>query len=185
MSSISKSLPFQMARVSTRVPYQPQPRTITTPEAAIILSSFTFLQLFHLHPSISRVFAQRVVIVPPAKRSSIGWRGIARRRHGSTTLSILSGRRLNERENRAHFPYRRSAKTSHTVSQVGMAPTLSGTMASTKTHSPMAQATAGMYMTYHYQAHMYIAQWREQAKSDPIERTYNEKMGILLFVNMN
>ena len=40
-------------------------------------------------------------------------------------------------------------------------------------------------MTYHYQAHTYIAQWREQARSDPVERTYIEKMGILQFVNMN
>ena len=95
LSSISKSLPFQMARVSTQVPYQPQPRTITTPEAATILSSFTFLQLSHLHPSISRVSTQRVVIVPPAERSSTRWRGIVRRRHGSTIPSVLSGRRLS------------------------------------------------------------------------------------------
>ena len=40
-------------------------------------------------------------------------------------------------------------------------------------------------MTYHYQAHTYIAQWREQAKSDPVERAYIEKMGILPFVNIN
>ena len=32
---------------------------------------------------------------------------------------------------------------------------------------------------------MYIAQWREQAKSDPIERAYIEMLGILPFVNMN
>ena len=42
LHSISTSLPFKMARVSTRAPYQPRPRTITTPEAATILSSFTF-----------------------------------------------------------------------------------------------------------------------------------------------
>ena len=40
-------------------------------------------------------------------------------------------------------------------------------------------------MTYHYQAHTYIAQWREQARSDPIERAYIEKMGLGPFVNMN
>ena len=40
-------------------------------------------------------------------------------------------------------------------------------------------------MTYHYQAHTYIAQWRDQAKSDPVEIAYIEKMGILPFVNMN
>ena len=51
--SISKSLPFQMARISTRVRYQPQPRTITTHEAATILSSFTFLQLSQLLSSTS------------------------------------------------------------------------------------------------------------------------------------
>ena len=172
LSSISKSLPFQMARVSTQVPYQTQPRTITTPEAATILSSFTFLQLSHLHPSISRVSAQRVVIVPPAERPSIGWRGISRRQHSSTTLSILSGRRVSERENQAHFPYRRSAKMPHTISRAGMAPKSSRTVASPKTHSLMAQATAGMYMTYHYQAHTYIVQWREQVKSDLVERAY-------------
>ena len=32
---------------------------------------------------------------------------------------------------------------------------------------------------------MYIAQWHEQARSDPVERAYIEKMGILPFVNMN
>ena len=49
----------------------------------------------------------------------------------------------------------------------------------------MAQAAAGMYMTYHYQAHAYIAQWHEQARSDPVERTYIEKMGLGPFINMN
>ena len=101
------------------------------------------------------------------------------------TPSILSGRRLSERENRVHFLYQRSAKTSHTVSWAGMAPKLSRTAASPKIHSPMAQTAAGMYMTYHYHAHTYIAQWREQAKSDPVEHAYIEKMGILPFVNMN
>ena len=66
-----------------------------------------------------------------------------------------------------------------------MASKLSQTVASPKTHSPMVQAAAGMYMTYHYQAHTYIAQWCEQAKSDPVERAYIENMGILPFVNMN
>ena len=49
----------------------------------------------------------------------------------------------------------------------------------------MAQAAARMYMTYHYQAHTYIAQWHEQARSDPVERAYNEKMGLGPFVNLN
>ena len=74
---------------------------------------------------------------------------------------------------------------SHTVSQAGMALKLSRTVASPKSHSPMTQAVAGMYMTYHYQAHTYISLWRDQAKSDPVERAYIEKMGILPFVNMN
>ena len=97
-SSIRKSLPFQMARVSTRAPYQSQPRNITTPEAATILSSFTFLQLSHLLSSTSRLSAQRIVVVPPAKRQSTGWRGISRRQHGSTTPSVLSNRRVSARE---------------------------------------------------------------------------------------
>ena len=42
LHSISTPLPFKMARVSTQAPYQPRPRTITTPEAATILSSLTF-----------------------------------------------------------------------------------------------------------------------------------------------
>ena len=58
-------------------------------------------------------------------------------------------------------------------------------MPSPKTHSLLAQAAAGMYMTYHYQAHVYIAQWREQARNDPIEHAYIEKMGLGPFVNMN
>ena len=185
LSSISTSLPFQMARVSTRAPYQPQPRTIMTPEAAAILSSFTFLQLSHLHLSNSPVSAQRVVRVPPVERPSIEWRGKSKRRHGSTRPSVLNGSGMSEQENRAYFFYRRRTKTPHTVSWVEMAPKLIRTLPSPKTHSPMAQAAAGMYMTYHYQAHTYIAQWREQARSDPFERAYIEKMGILLFVNMN
>ena len=185
MSSISKSLPFQMAKVSTGVPYQPQPRTITTPEAATIFSSFTFLQLSHLHPSNSPLFAQRVVRVPPAERPSREWRGKSRRRHGSTRPSVLSGSRVSERENRAYFYYRRRTKTLHSVTWAGMAPKLTRPVASPKTHSPMAQVAAGMYMTYHYQAHIYIAQWREQVRSDPVERAYIKKMGLGLFVNMN
>ena len=70
LHSISTSLLFKMARVSTQVPYQPRPRTIMTPEAATILSSFTFLQLSRLHPSNSPLSAQRVVRVPTAKRPS-------------------------------------------------------------------------------------------------------------------
>ena len=157
MSSISTSLPFQMARVSTRAPYQPKPRTITTPEAAAILSSFTFFQLSHLHPSNSPLSAPRVVRVPPAERPSTEWRGKLRRRHGSTRPSVLSGSRVRERENRVYFYYRRRTKTPHSVSWAGMAPKLTRHVASPKTHSPMAQAAAGMYMTYHYQAHTYIA----------------------------
>ena len=61
-----------------------------------------------------------------------------------------------------------------------MAPKLSRTVASPKTHSPMAQVVVEMYMSYHY-----IVQWREQAKSDLVEHAYIEKMGILPFVNMN
>ena len=58
-------------------------------------------------------------------------------------------------------------------------------MASPKSHSPMAQAAVGMYMTYYYQAHTYITQWHKQAKSDPVVRAYIKKLGILAFVNMN
>ena len=174
-----------MARVSTQAPYQPQPRTITTPEAAAILSSFTFLQLTHLHPSNSPVFAHRVVRVPPAEQPSTEWRGKSRRRHGSTRPNVLSGSGVSERENRAYFYYRRRTKMPHTVSWAEMAPKLTQTMSSLKTHSPMAQVAARMYMTYHYQAHTYTAQWHEQARSDPIESAYIEKMGILPFVNKN
>ena len=49
----------------------------------------------------------------------------------------------------------------------------------------MSQTIVGMYMTYHYQAHTYITQWREQAKSNSVECAYIEKMEILLFANMN
>ena len=146
-SSISKSLPFQMARVSTETPYQPQPRTITTPEAAAILSSFTFLQLSHLHPSNSLVSAQRVVRVPPTEQPSTEWRGKSRRRHDSTRSSVISGSKVSERENRAYFYYRHRTKTPHTISRAEMAPKLTRPVASPKTHSPMAQAAAGMYMT--------------------------------------
>ena len=73
----------------------------------------------------------------------------------------------------------------HAVSRAGMAPKSSRTVASPKTHSPMAQVATRMYMTYHYQAHTYIAQWHEQAKSNPIKRAYIEKLGLLPFVNMN
>ena len=66
-----------------------------------------------------------------------------------------------------------------------MAPKLTRPVPSPKTHSPMAQAAAGMYVTYHYQAHAYIAQWHEQARNDPVERAYIEKMGLGQFVNMN
>ena len=161
LSSISTSLPFQMARVSTRAPYQPKPRTITTPEAAAILSSFTFLQLSHLHPSPSPLSTQRVVRVPSAERPSTKWRGKSRRRHGSTRPSVLSNSRVSERENQAYFYYRCRTKMPHPVSWAGMAPKLTQPVASLKTHSPMAQAVVGMYMTYHYQAHTYIAQWLE------------------------
>ena len=124
LSSISKSLPFQMARVSTQAPYQPQPRTITTPEAAAIPSSFTFLQLSHLHPSNSPMSTQRVIRVPPAEQPSTEGRGKLRRRHGSTRPSNLSGSRVSERENQAYFYYQRRTKTSHTVSRARMAPKL-------------------------------------------------------------
>ena len=84
-----------------------------------------------------------------------------------------------------YFYYQRRTKTPHSVSWAGMAPKLTRPVASPKTHSSMAQAAAGMYMTYHYQAHTYIAQWRKQARSDPVERAYIEKMGLGPFVNMN
>ena len=40
-------------------------------------------------------------------------------------------------------------------------------------------------MTYHYQVHTYIAQWRKQARNDPIECASIEQMGLALFVNRN
>ena len=104
------------------------------------------------------------------------------------TPSVLSDRRVSARENREHFPYWRSAKMPHVlrvVSRAGMAPKSSRIVASPKTHSGMAQATSGMYMTYDYQAHTYIAQWHEKAKSDLVERAYIRKLGILPFINMN
>ena len=92
---------------------------------------------------------------------------------------------MSEQENRAHFYYQRKTKTPHPVSRARMSLKLTRPVASPKTHSPMAQAAAGMYMTYHYQVQTYIAQWHEQARSDPVERAYIEKMRILPFVNMN
>ena len=79
LHSISTSLPFKMARVSTRALYQPRPRAITTLETAAILSSFTFFQLSHLHPSNSSLSAQRVVRVPTVERPSAEWRGRLRK----------------------------------------------------------------------------------------------------------
>ena len=73
LHSISTSLPFKMARVSTRAPYQPRPRTITTPEAATILSSFTFFQFLRLHPSNPPLSAQRVERVPATEQPSTEW----------------------------------------------------------------------------------------------------------------
>ena len=150
MHSISTPLPFKMARVSTRAPYQPRPRTITTPEAATILSSFTFLQFSRLHPSNSPLSAQRVVKVPIAKRPSAEWRERLRNRPGSKRPSVLSSSRVSKRENRAYFYYRRRTRTPHSVSWAEMAPKSTRPVPSLKTHSPMAQAAAGMYMTYHY-----------------------------------
>ena len=92
---------------------------------------------------------------------------------------------MSERANRAYFYYRRRTRTPHSVSCAEMAPMLTRSVPSTKTHSPMAQAAAGMYMTYHYQVHTYIAQWYEQAKNDPVERAYIEQMGLAPFVNMS
>ena len=150
MSSISTSFPFQMARVSTRAPCQPRPRTITTPEAAAILSSFTIFHLSHLHPSNLPLSAQRVVRVTPTERPSTEWRGRLRRRHGSKRQSVLSGSRVSERENRAYLYYPHRTRTPYSVSWAEMAPKLTRPMPSPKTHSPMAQAAVGMYMTYHY-----------------------------------
>ena len=185
LHSISPPLPFKMTRVSTRTPYQPRPRTITTPKAATILSSFTFLQFSRLHPSNSPLSAQRVDRVPTVERPSGEGRDRLRNRPSSTRSSILSGSKVSERANRAYFYYRRKTRTPHSVSCAEMAPKLTRPTPLLKTHSPMAQAAAGMYMTYHYQVYTYIAQWREQAKNDPVERPYIEQMGLALFVYMN
>ena len=150
LHSISISLPFKMARVSTRAPYQPRPRTITTPEAAAILSSFTFLQLSRLHPSNSPLSTQRVVRVSTAERPSAEWRGRLRKRPGSKRPSVLSGSKVSARENREYLYYRRRAKTPHSFSWAEMAPKLTRPVPSPKTHSLLAQAAARMYMTYHY-----------------------------------
>ena len=139
-----------MARVSTRAPYQPRPRTITTPEAVAILSSFTFLQLYRLHPSNSPLSVQRVVRVPTAERPSAEWRGRLRKRLGSKRLRVLSGSTLSERENRAYFYYRHRTRTPHSVSWAEMAPKSTRPVPSLKTLSLMAQVAAEMYMTYHY-----------------------------------
>ena len=73
LHSISTPLPFKMARVSTRAPYQPRPRTITTLEAATILSSLTFFQFSRLHPSNLPLSIQRVERVPATERPSVEW----------------------------------------------------------------------------------------------------------------
>ena len=65
--------------------------------------------------------------------------------------NILSGSKVSERVNRAYSYYCRRTRTPHSVSCVEMAPKLTRLAPSPKTHSPMAQAAAGMYMTYHYQ----------------------------------
>ena len=174
LHSISTSLPFKMARISTRAPFQPRPRTITTLEAATILSSFTFFQFSRLNPSNPPLSAQRVERVPATERPSAEWRERLRKRPGSKRPSILSGSRVSERENRAYFYYRRRTRMPHLVSWVEMASKSTQPMPSSKTHSLMAQAAARMYMTYHYHAHVYITQWREQARNDPVERAYIE-----------
>ena len=92
---------------------------------------------------------------------------------------------MSKRANRAYFYYRRRTRTPHSVSCIEMAPKLTRSAPSPKTHSPMTQAATGMYMTYHYQVHTYIAQWHEQAKNDLVERTYIEQMGLAPFVNMS
>ena len=185
LHSISTSLPFKMARVSTRAPYQPRPKTITTPEATAILSLFTFFQLSRLHPSNSPRSTQRVVRVPTVERPSAEWRGRLRKRLGSKRLSDLRGSKVSERENRAYFYYHHKTRTPHSVSWAEMAPKLTRLVPSPKTHSPMAQAVDGMYMTYHYQVHTYIIQWHEQARNNLVERAYIEQMGLAPFVNMN
>ena len=147
-----------MARVSTRAPYQPRPRTITTPKAATILSSLTFFQFSHLHPSNPPLSAQRVERVPATERPSAKWQERLRKRPGSKRPSVLSGSRVSDRKNRAYFYYRRRTTTPHPVSWPAMAPKSTRQVPSPKTHSPMAQAAAEMYMTYHYHVHTYIVQ---------------------------
>ena len=185
LHSISTPLPFKMARVSTRASYQPRPRTITIPEAATILSSLTFFQFSRLHPSNPPLSAQRVVRVPAIEQPSAEWRERLKKRPGSNRPSVISSSRVSERENRAYLYYCRRTGTQHSVSWAEMAPKSTRPVPSPKTHSPMAQAAAGMYMTYHYQAHMYIAHWRKQARNNPVERAYIEQMGLAPFVNMN
>ena len=122
LHSISPPLPFKMPRVSTQTPYQPRPKTITTPEAATILSFFTFLQFSRLHPSDSPLSAQRVDREPIAAQPSAEWRDRLRNRPGSTRPSILSGSKVSERANRAYFYYRCRTRTPHSVSWAEMAP---------------------------------------------------------------
>ena len=150
LHSISTPLLFKMARVSTRAPYQPRPRTITTPEAATILSSLTFFQFSRLHPSNPPMSTQRVERVPATERPSAEWRERLRKRPGSKRPSVLSSSRVSDRENRAYFYYRRKTRTPHPVSWAAMAPKSIRPVPSPKTHLPMVQAAAGMYMTYHY-----------------------------------
>ena len=185
LHSISTPLPFKMARVSTQAPYQPRPRTITILEAATILSSLTFFQFSRLHPSNPPMSAQRVERVPATERPSAEWRERLRKRPSSKRPSVLSGSRVSDRENRAYFYYCRRTRTPHLVSWAAMAPKSTRPVPSLKIHSPMAQAATEMYMTYHYQVHTYIAQWREQARNDLVERAYIEQMGLAPFVNMN
>ena len=113
------------------------------------------------------------------------WRERLRKRPGSKRPSAISGSRVSERENRAYLYYWCRTGTPHSVSWAEMAPKSTRPVPSPKTHSPMAQAAAGMYVTYHYQAHVYIAQWHEQVKNDPVERAYIEQMGLAPSVNMN
>ena len=121
MNSISTPLPFKMARVSTRAPYQPRPRTITTPEATTILSSLTFFQFSRLHPSNPPLSAQRVERVPATERPSAEWQERLRKRLGSKRPSVISGSRVSERENRAYLYYCRRTGTQHSVSWTEMA----------------------------------------------------------------
>ena len=104
---------------------------------------------------------------------------------GYLGFQTTTGSRVSERENRTYFYYRCRTRTPHSVSWAEMAPKLTRPVPSPKTHSPMAQAAARMYMTYHYQVHVYIAQWREQTRNDLVESAYIEQMGLAPFVNMN